>query len=193
MISEPKNLENIIKEINKAADTAVNAIKKETAAYIRSELKKAERRAKQEITAAQFSELDKLNEQTNTDLSVAERNETRALLQRRSEITDEVFAEAAARIAAFTQTDGYRAFLLDSAKQLCALMGADSVFYLRPEDERHFHALNTYCADIRADSQITLGGIRAVNESRGLLADDTLDSRLAQQRQTFYETSGVTL
>ena len=119
-MADASKLEKIIKEIDRQADNQVSKIKKETAAYLRTELRKAESQAKQEIGAAQFTLQDRLTEQMNADLSAAEKAETQALLRRRAEITDEVFAEARRRIEAFTESDAYAPFLKSSAERIRA-------------------------------------------------------------------------
>lgn len=47
--------------------------------------------------------------------------------------------------------------------------------------------------EVRADASIRIGGLKASCEAKGLLADDTLDSRLQDQRGWFLEHSGLTL
>ncbi|MBR5427949.1 MAG: V-type ATP synthase subunit E [Clostridia bacterium] len=192
-MADASNLEKIIKEINRAADSQVSKIKKETASYLRTELRKAETQAKQEISAAQFTVLDKLTEQMNADLAASEKEETQALLRRRAEITDEVFSEARSRLIRFTESDEYIAFLQKSAKTIRSAIGEGSVFYLRSGDEKHYPALREFCAEIRADKNIAIGGIRAENRETGLTADDTLDMRLSLQKQRFYEESGLSV
>ena len=193
MLSESINLDQFIQEINRNADAAVSAIRKETDAYVSSELKKAKRKARREISASQFSALDKLNERNNTDLFEAERAETVRLIQRRQEITDEVFAESAERIRRFTATEDYRKLLLALANELAAVLGTDSVFYIRPADKGYVNDLLPYCSKVLTDDSIQLGGIKAVSKQKGLAADHTLDGRLRQQRQLFCEKSGLSV
>ncbi len=192
-MADASKLEKIIKEVDRAADNAVAKIKKETASYLRTELRKAEAQARQEISSAQFTVLDKLNEQMNADLAAAEKAETQALLQKRAEITDDVFSQARQRIEAFTESDKYPTFLYRSAERIRSAIGEGSVFYLRSADEAHFSALRDFCAEIRADKNIVLGGIRAENRDTGLTADDTLDARLEKQKEAFYENSGLSV
>ena len=70
----------------------------------------------------------------------------------------------------------------------------DAVLFLRPEDmkyqERVAKAFGHAC-EIRADSGIRIGGIRAVNNAAGLTADATLDASLEDQRVWFEENSGL--
>ena len=193
MISDAENLDKFIKAINRAAEKAVTKVRKETAAYVDSGLQQARELARQEITAAQFTELDKLTERNNADLSEAERQETQRLLQRRREIENEVFEEAQKRVAALVGSEQYKDFLTASAKKLRGLFKGNAVFYIRPEDEMYKSALRDICGEVQTDKSIVLGGIKAVSADGTLAADDTLDSRLAACRQAFYETSGLSV
>lgn len=192
MIPENKKIEKFIEEINKTANDRISAIETETEKYVKSELKKAKKQARQEISLAQFSELEKLNEKNNASLSEAEKSESERLLARRCEITEEVFSEAKRRISDFTGTDSYKAFLLASAENLCREIGKGT-FYLSGNDEKFFDDLASFCHTIQIDNTIVFGGIKAVNEEKGLAADDTLDSRLAAEKQAFYEVSGLSV
>ena len=192
MIPENKKIEKFIEEINKTANDRISAIETETEKYVKSELKKAKKQARQEIGLAQFSELEKLNEKNNASLSEAEKSESERLLARRCEITEEVFSEAKRRISDFTGTDSYKAFLLASAENLCREIGKGT-FYLSGNDEKFFDDLASFCHTIQIDNTIVFGGIKAVNEEKGLAADDTLDSRLAAEKQAFYEVSGLSV
>ena len=47
--------------------------------------------------------------------------------------------------------------------------------------------------EVRADASIRIGGLKASCEAKGLVADDTLDNRLQNQRGWFLEHAGLTL
>lgn len=192
MISENKNIENFIYEINKTADAQISQIKADTEKYVRSELSKAKKQAMQEIRATRFSELDKLNEQNNTSFSEAEKKESEMLIKRRMELTDEVFSAVVKKVTDFVSSDEYGNFLAESAKKLNDAIGS-AVFYLNPRDEKYFLSLLPYCKEIKKDNTVEIGGIKAVNTDMGIAADDTLDSRISAERQRFYEYSGLSV
>ena len=47
--------------------------------------------------------------------------------------------------------------------------------------------------EIMPSDSIEIGGITGISRSLGLIADETLDSRLQQQKEWFYEHSGLTV
>ncbi len=193
MISDTENLERFISQINETADRAVESIHRETEKYVSGELEKAKKQARREIHDSQFMELDKLNEKNNTDFFASQRRETIHLIEVRRELTEKVFEEARRRVEAFTHSADYAGFLTASAKKITEVVGTDSVFYLREDDSKYRDELLPFCREIATDNEIALGGIRAVNQERGLAADDTLDTRLQQQREAFYEQSGLSV
>lgn len=193
MISDTENLERFIARINETADRAVEAIRRDTEKYVAGELEKAKKQASREIHDSQFTELDKLNEKNNTDIFAAQRRESIRLIEVRRALTDQIFDEVRRRIGAFTRTADYTVFLTASARRLADVVGADSVFYLREEDMKYRSDLQPYCREIKIDSELCLGGIRAVSRTKGLSADDTLDARLREQREAFYENSGLSV
>lgn len=193
MASESENLERFIQEINRTADEAAAAVRKEARAYVGSALRQARDLVRQELAAAQFSELDKLIEKNNAALSEEERRETERLLQRRREIEQEVFAEAEKRLGAFTASDAYRELLFKSAARLQALFPDGAVFYIRPADETYAEELRSRYGAVELDGSIRLGGVRAVSADGKLAADDTLDSRFDACRRDFYAKSGLSV
>jgi len=46
---------------------------------------------------------------------------------------------------------------------------------------------------ILADEAIKIGGIKVMNQSSGIFLDETLDSRLEDQKPWFYSHSGLTI
>lgn len=193
MFSESENLKRFIQEMNRTADEAASAVRKETEDTIQSVLSQARDLARQEVAAAQFTELDKLIEKNNAALSEAQRQETQTLLLRRKKIEDEVFAEAEKRVKDFVKSEKYREFLLSSAKGFGKIFSEKPIFEIRPEDAGLSELLLPFCSEIRENKNIHLGGIRALSADGSTAADDTLDSRLQSCRQDFYEKSGLSV
>ena len=121
-----------------------------------------------------------------------------ALAGRRTEIADQIFSDAAKALSEFTGKPEYKRFLSDSAVRCAALLpqGEVVVLSVREADLAYADALRAAFdrdCEVRADASIRIGGLKASCEAKGLLADDTLDSRLQDQRGWFLEHSGLTL
>lgn len=128
-------------------------------------------------------------------LSARVRESAAAVCRRQEEICNDVFAKVEARLVAFTKTEVYPAFLKQSAQRLLSALpvGAFCVFYA-PQDAAWLEFLHDcFPEDVRfaEDAAIRLGGLRAVSANGHVLADDTLDANLAEQKRRFAETSGL--
>lgn len=121
-----------------------------------------------------------------------------ALAGRRTEIADKVFQDAGQSLCAFTEKPEYHAFLSESAARCAALLpqGEAAVLLVREADLTLADALRAAFGrpcEVRADDSIRIGGLKASCEAKGLVADDTLDNRLQNQRGWFLEHAGLTL
>lgn len=131
----------------------------------------------------------------NTDrLATARKQAHRALLLRRRELEESVFAAVRARLADYTATPAYRAWMLSQAESLQdAYDHTCSTLTLRPADEaiaQELQACFPGCAVALSDS-VKLGGFTLRNTAAGVLVDCTLDERLREERAWFLEHCGM--
>lgn len=116
------------------------------------------------------------------------------LFEERQHIADEVFEAAVQKLCLYTSTEGYLESVRLAAKKAAQLCdGAPCIVFLRPSDVSMLREIEAYFngAELRPDPSITIGGIRVLCESKGILIDDTLDTKLAEQRRWFAEHSGL--
>ena len=76
------------------------------------------------------------------------------------------------------------------------LNAGDVVLYVRESDLKYQKKLRDYFGQncqIQPSETIRIGGIKGHSPAMGLVADETLDTRLDQQREWFYEHSGLTV
>lgn len=179
--------------INSDAEARCNKIKKDVDEYIENELKKARRLARQNVRHIRSSEFDRLNEEINAELSETETKGIEKLVERRSEITEKVFSQAEAKIKAFTQSDSYRDFILNSVSKIKSVIGDSAIIILSPDDKRFESEIKALGCEIRYDEDIKLGGCKGENPVTAMTADDTLDERLEAEKQNFYGYSGLSL
>lgn len=193
MTNNEKKAEQFIRSINAQADKQYNSIKRETDEYVASELRKARIAAKAAAKNAAKLETSKLSEQSNTDSYKSRTQLIMHIIEKRNSITDEVFSKAENRIREFADSEDYLPFLKKSVQSIVSAIGEDTVIFIRPDDEKYKPELIGLCKDVQTDPDILLGGCRGVSSSAGMRADDTLDSRLSEQRQLFYEQSGLSI
>ncbi len=111
------------------------------------------------------------------------------LAAQRDTLQKEVFALAQNKLAAFTASAEYAAWLQKSAARIAAALGEGCTLYARRADLTLFKA-PAGCA-VAADDSIALGGLKGV--SGAAVADDTLETRLAAQHDWFLEHSGLSI
>lgn len=116
------------------------------------------------------------------------------LFSQRESIIKKVFEEAREKLIAFTESDAYSGYIEDSAKEIAALFGNEPCkVSIAPKDEALGDIIKKHLpnAVIKTDNHIAIGGIKAYCESRGVMADDTLDAGLDEQREWFIENAGL--
>lgn len=193
MNSNANKTERFLEAINSDAEARCGKIKKDVDEYIDNELQKARRLAHQNVRPVRSSEIDRLNEKINAELSETETKEIEKLVARRNKITEKVFADAVERIKAFTTSDKYHDFVMTSVKNIKATIGDDSVIYLSPGDKQFENEIKALGNEVVFDDKIRLGGCKGENLRTAMTADDTLDSRLEEEKQKFYGYSGLSL
>lgn len=193
MNSNATKTERFLEAINSDAEARCGKIKKDVDDYIDSELQKARQLAHQNVRPIRSSEIDRLNEEINTELSETETKEIEKLVVRRNEITEKVFAQAEEKISAFVKSDKYRNFLLNSVSDIKSAIGDDSIIILMPNDKKFEAEIKALGNDVKYDEQIKIGGCKGENQRTAMTADDTLDSRLETEKQKFYAYSGLSL
>lgn len=149
------------------------------------------RKKSQEFLAA---ETEKINAYTGQKLAQAQAQARLKVFEKRESIADDVFASAAKELVEFSRSDEYKAFLIKSAEKAALKLKGEIEFYLRSEDMKFAHDIESVVAQrcaFTADDTIKLGGCKAKCVQAALFADDTLDSRLNEQKNWFYENSGL--
>ena len=161
----------------------------------------AMKRAENEVLHQLYDKIQEEISQIHTASTQAvSRQEAQArhdLLLKREEITQKVFRQVHTRLVAYTRTPDSARRMMELARKLaenCPLEG--SVVMLRGEDY-HFSAelekiLGKGCR-ILADETIRIGGLKLMNQTAGIFVDETLDSRLEDQKPYFYSHAGLSV
>ncbi|NLJ31344.1 MAG: hypothetical protein GX424_07085, partial [Clostridiales bacterium] len=142
-------------------------------------------------------EMAEMRNSISREMAQRELASRRELLEQRQKITDKVFERAAAEIASFTKTPAYADMLVRFTAQLPEKLKKDgTVIYVKKEDAKYQKqikaAFGGNCT-FQNDSEIKIGGIRACNSEMGIMADETLDSLLEDQRTWFEENSEMSV
>lgn len=136
----------------------------EALARVRAEKNAAEARFKKELSRCEFEA-------------------GKAVRAHRKELIDGFFEELRGELSEFAKSEKYEGYLKRSISKAEAELGAECVILAAAKDVSALKKLTKH--EVREDKSIMLGGICAVDESRGLFADHTLDSALANEREAF--------
>ena len=194
----PKNkTDNFLKAIRRYAKQQKNAVKGEVKQLKTERLKEAEEKAKRDSQSLIREKLHEIRSRQTAILAAKTQEGQKKLFIERSAMVEEVFKMAADRLTEYTHSDEYAAKLRDSAKAVAAVFdGRDCVVYLSDRDlgaAEEIKSLFGGNAEIKADKSIRIGGVKGYCAGMGIIADETLDSKLEAQREWFVENAALSV
>jgi vacuolar-type H+-ATPase subunit E/Vma4 len=194
----PKNkTDNFLKAIKKYAGAQKKAMEGEVKQLKTERLKEAEEKAKRDSEALKKQKLNEVHNSQTAKLATKTQEGQKQLYIARAQMTEEVFKLASDKLKAYAQTAEYRAKLNDSAKAVAELFGGkDCIIYVNERDiaeAEQFKSLFSAGSEVKADKTIQIGGVKAYCESMGIIADETLDSKLDLQREWFVENAELSV
>lgn len=139
-------------------------------------------------------ELEKQRIAANKKASELESENKAALAALRASVTDEVFADVEEQIRRFAESPDYEGFLAASVRKMSALYEGEAVILLRTCDGRFEKTLADAfgrSVSFEYDDSVRFGGVKVRFPKAAVLADDTLDARLAASKKDFIKTSGL--
>ena len=195
MATNEEKLSKFNQAIHHYAEEQRRKIEEEVAKFKEKELNEAEDEVLLEAYQLIQKEMAQMRSNITKEMAHREMDKRRELLEKRREIMDKIFAQAADKLREFTKSSEYAGWMDSHCRQLAGVFTAPgTVLYVRPEDtamkDTLIRSFGTQC-QVEGDQEIQLGGIRAQNLTMGLVADMTLDALLENQQEWFEETSGL--
>ncbi len=189
--------DNFLKAIEKYAEEQRGRLQSEAEEFRERELNNAEEEGLKEAYDLIQKKMADINNKISSELSKAEGESRNRIFAKRREIEDEVFVKAEKKLLEFTKTEKYSSLLEKSAKEIGKALKADDVIlYVRESDmkyEKKLKAAFSGKCEIMISDDIKIGGITGLSRSMGLIADETLDTKLMYQKEWFYEHSGLSV
>jgi len=196
MDNENEKVGKFLQAINDYAEEQRKKILDEVRECYSAEMERAEKEALSEAQQLVEREKAQNRNQIRHEISSKEMEAKRQLVSHRSNLVEGIFHDVSIRLLAFTATPGYEAFLKKVAAKLSdVLADVNAELYIRKEDEAFIPAIRAVFGDceIKISKDVHLGGILGISRQRGIIADETLDSRLEAQRTWFAANSGLTM
>ena len=194
----PENkTDNFLKAIKKYAKAQKKSMRYEVNQLKTERLKEADEKGKKDKDALIREKLTEKHNSMTAQLAKKTQDGQKKLYIERSAMTDEVFKLAAEKLIAFTQSDKYEPMLFDGAKAVAELFGEnDCVVYVKESDMSYGDKIKSFFggnAEVAADETIKIGGVKGFCKSMGIIADETLDSKLEEQRGWFVENAELSV
>ena len=186
---------NFLKAIEKYAEEQRSRMRSEAEVFKAKEMNLAEEEGLKEAYTLIQRRMSEINGKISSEISQAESRSRNRIFLRRREIEEDVFARAKKKLVEYTNTDKYADSLEKSVRSISKRLDADDVvIYIRQKDMKYKDRLT--CAfgrkcRVEPSDDIRIGGVSALSRSMGLLADETLDTKLDEQREWFCKSSGL--
>ncbi len=205
--------ENFLKAIEKYAEEQRNKIRFESESFKKQELEKAESEGLREAYTLIQREMAAIRTEISSQLSRDEMASRKKIFEKRNKMTENVFEKVTQKLVEFTKTADYEKLMLESVKKIAQTLKADDViFFVKESDlkladkikaaytaerlkdkklaDKIKSAFSPSC-EVKSSKEIKIGGITGRSASLGLIADETLDTKLDGQREWFYQNSGL--
>lgn len=177
--------------INKQADeeiaelTASMRAKKNAAGMAKAEL------AVREELASIHAERNAAETRFKKEMSRCDFETARAVRVHRKELIDGFFEEIRDDLVEFTKSSKYDGYLWNSLKKAEQYLGKGCVILAAVKDVSRLEGLTQ--SEVRADNSIRIGGIRAMDEKRGLFVDYSMDKALEDEMEAFSDRTELRL
>lgn len=197
MASIEQRVDMIEQSVLEDAQQRSEVIRKQADEYRQKEIDKIENQILGELYGKIQAEVSRIHSATTTDISHHEAQLRQKLLHRREELTEAIFTEVRQKLLESASTDLYREQLLKTAQELAQTFPtAGSSVAVSTRDAQLLPQLQVLFGQdckVETTDEIRLGGIRLSNAEAGVYVDETLDTKLEEQRPWFYSHSGLTL
>ncbi len=191
---DDERVSRFLRAIDRHAKRQQNEILQEMEKLEKRELEKAEAEIIEDVKVILRREINGIKNKISVEVSHKELDERRKIAHKRREMMKNVFKESEKRLIEFTKTKEYRDSLVRYTKNIAErLKGDDVILYVYEEDLKYKQmiedAFGRKCS-LESDKNIKVGGIRGYSKSEGLIADETIDAKLATQEEWFLEKYG---
>lgn len=194
----PKNkTDNFLKAIKKYASAQKTAMEGEVRQLKTERLKEAEEKAKRDSERMKKDKLIETHNRQTAMLASKTQEGQRQLFIERAAMTKEIFDLAKEKLNEYTKTAEYSEKLKNSAKEIAEFFdGKDCVLFLNERDIKAADDLKSFfggSVDVKEDKTIKIGGLKGYCKSMGIIADETLDTKLEVQKEWFVENAELSV
>lgn len=194
-MNDANKTNNFLNAIQKYADQQMKDIENEIETFRAEEMKKAEEEGLNAAYALIHKEMEAKKIAVTRDLAKREKQSQDELFITRKNMMQTVFEKAAEKLTVYASTEEYKTKLIEQAKNIAKIFGSKScVIYLSEKDlffAKELQKCFSGKTEVKALPEIKIGGIKVYCSEDAIIADETLDSKLEDQKQWFIENSAL--
>lgn len=188
---------SFLKAIDKYAKEQQKEMKQQLEEFKRQELQKAEAVVLRDAYHLIQREMLQMKKNIAGEVSKKAREGKEKLFKQRLLITEKIFHKTEEKLLDFTKTENYIALMKKYAASISKVLKDEgTVLYICERDRSLSDEIKEAfygTAKVDIDENIKIGGIRGYNPNMGMIADETLDSKLEEQREWFMENSSLSI
>lgn len=192
MIQQSVKAERFLNAINKAALEKCKDINRQVEEMMEKELAEAQTRIETKNHKKIDKETAKIKINAKLEIANCHSEQKNAIYKKRLAYEDEIFRCAKAKILEFCDSEQYKDFLMRSANEILEVCGDKCDVYLNKKDfEIYAPEIKNMFSNctVNADDSIELGGIKVRDNDRGILYDNSIDSKFEEQKVWFYDNA----
>ncbi len=193
-MTQDNKTSSFLKAINKYAQQQSDAILKEAEEFRQQEIERATKEAITDAYTLIQKNITVEKAKIVTEYAKLAQKSRSEIFIRRNEIVEEVFEKATNKLLNFTKTAEYDEYIKKSASEIALLFeNKDCVISIKSDDAAKTDMIKAIISNctVEYDDSILIGGIKGFCEEMSVIADDTLDTKLSNQRQWFAENSNL--
>ena len=191
---------------NKKNDNFITAIKKQSEQQRKILINNIKSKKTDAINKAEIEFSDKARQIINRKISINTTNikseyaikdlkSQGELFKLRDNMVKEIFEDVKTKLISFTETTDYKSYLIKLAKEISQhFENYNSTLYVNSKDFKFkddITVLFNKDVTIEIDDTITIGGIKGYCKELKQLADNTLDSKLIEEKNNFIKNANL--
>ena len=192
MINRDKQIAQFIDAINKNAIKECKKIEKATKKLYTGEAEKLQKSAEEQMQEKINYAKAEIETLFNNSVSQSYSECRAKAAEKRTELTNNVFKKAEEKLISFTNSEEYIPFLSNSLKEIYGYVKNKMNVAVKVGDKDKVllaaEKAGVPC-EVTEEKDIKLGGVRVDSAEMHKIFDDTLDSRLEDQKEWFFANS----
>lgn len=180
-------------ELDALSSKEKDAILIEVDGIISDAVKEYQESAKRDADYAYQKKINEANSEQSKKMAQLNAAKNIKINEKRQELANRVFEEAKEKLEMYVKSEEYKKNLLSSLKTLKDKVDLkDAVLYVNENDKKSEKEIRVVIGDdciVEVKTQI--GGFILENKKAGIVVDESYDSLLEDQRDWFYQNSGL--